>query len=150
MYVLCGEFFQAFLRLFYCIDFEKMKRGRYTEWYKDRMIDGLIPLSGVWAIARMTIKELSIYHHIEYILISKIVCTVIICNVQLLIDVLISDGQPSRAPDKIGHPHLPILACNMDLQWMAEAVMPRFGHGAFLLCLENLYEKVRYHFLLIT
>jgi hypothetical protein len=30
----------------------------------------------------------------------------------------------------------------MDLQWMAEAVMPRFGHGAFLLCLENLYKKV--------
>jgi len=63
-------------------------------------------------------------------------------SLQLLIDVLISDGQPSRAPDKIGHPHLPILACNMDLQWMAEAVMPRFGHGAFLLCLENLYEKI--------
>ena len=30
----------------------------------------------------------------------------------------------------------------MDLQWMAEANMPRFGHGAFLLCLENLYKKV--------
>ena len=30
----------------------------------------------------------------------------------------------------------------MDLQWMAEAVMPRFGHGAFLLCLENLYKKI--------
>ena len=30
----------------------------------------------------------------------------------------------------------------MDLQWMAEAVLPRFGHGAFLLCLENLYKKV--------
>ena len=25
---------------------------------------------------------------------------------------------------------------------MAEAVMPRFGHGAFLLCLENLYKKI--------
>ena len=30
----------------------------------------------------------------------------------------------------------------MDLQWMAEAVMPRFGHGAFLLCLESLYKKI--------
>ena len=30
----------------------------------------------------------------------------------------------------------------MDLQWMAEAIMPRFGHGAFLLCLEDLYKKV--------
>ena len=25
---------------------------------------------------------------------------------------------------------------------MAEAPMPRFGHGAFLLCLEELYKKV--------
>jgi len=63
-------------------------------------------------------------------------------SLQLLVDVILSDGQPSRAPDHIKHPHLPLLACNMDLQWMAEAVMPRFGHGAFLLCLENLYKKI--------
>jgi len=63
-------------------------------------------------------------------------------SLQLLVDVLITDGHPSSPPSSIPHPHLPILACNMDLQWMAEAVMPRFGHGAFLLCLENLYEKV--------
>jgi len=63
-------------------------------------------------------------------------------SLQLLIDVLMSDGHPSSNPTTIPHPHLPILACNMDLQWMAEAVMPRFGHGAFLLCLENLYKKV--------
>ena len=62
---------------------------------------------------------------------------------QLLIDVLISDGKPSSAPATVANPHLPVLACNMDLQWMAEAVMPRVGHGAFLLCLENLYKKVR-------
>jgi len=61
-------------------------------------------------------------------------------SLQLLIDVLMSDGHPSSNPTTIPHPHLPILACNMDLQWMAEAVMPRFGHGAFLLCLENLYK----------
>jgi len=63
-------------------------------------------------------------------------------SLQLLIDVLMSDGHPSSNPTTIPHPHLPILACNMDLQWMAEACMPRFGHGAFLLCLENLYKKV--------
>ena len=63
-------------------------------------------------------------------------------HLQLLIDVLMSDGHPSSSPTTIPAPHLPILACNMDLQWMAEAVMPRFGHGAFLLCLENLYKKV--------
>ena len=30
----------------------------------------------------------------------------------------------------------------MDLQWMAEAVMPRFAHGAFLLCFDSLYKKI--------
>ena len=45
-----------------------------------------------------------------------------------------NDGNP--------HPHIPILACNMDLLWSADAPMPRFGHGAFLLSLENLYKKV--------
>lgn len=63
-------------------------------------------------------------------------------SLQLLVDVLMTDGHPGAAPTTISHPHLPVLACNMDLQWMAEAVMPRFGHGAFLLCLENLYKKV--------
>ena len=38
----------------------------------------------------------------------------------------------------------------MDLQWMAEAIMPRFGHGAFLLCLEDLYKKVTGHDLVYT
>ena len=46
------------------------------------------------------------------------------------------------APKHVPRPHIPILACNMDLQWMAEAHMPRFGHGAFLVCLENLYKKI--------
>ena len=68
--------------------------------------------------------------------------TLIILDYQLLVDVLMTDGHPSAPPSSISHPHLPILACNMDLQWMAEAVMPRLGHGAFLLCLENLYKKV--------
>jgi HAD superfamily hydrolase (TIGR01456 family) len=63
-------------------------------------------------------------------------------SLQLVIDVLMTNGLPVSAPTSVSHPHLPILACNMDLHWMAEAVMPRFGHGAFLLCLENLYKKV--------
>ena len=42
---------------------------------------------------------------------------------QLLLDVLMTDGHPSVAPAVIPQPHLPILACNMDLQWMAEAPM---------------------------
>jgi len=65
-------------------------------------------------------------------------------SLQLLVDVLCTDGLPSRAPTQHNSStsHLPVLACNMDLQFMAEAPMPRFGHGAFLLCLENLFKKV--------
>ncbi|XP_010154063.1 PREDICTED: cat eye syndrome critical region protein 5-like [Eurypyga helias] len=63
-------------------------------------------------------------------------------SLQLIIDVLLSDGNPGAELQAIPYPHLPVLACNMDLLWMAEAKMPRFGHGTFLLCLENIYKKV--------
>jgi len=69
---------------------------------------------------------------------------------QLLVDVLMTNGMPTEAPKIIPRPHLPILACNMDLQWMAEACMPRFGHGAFLVCLENLYKKITGHELIYS
>ncbi|NXN11147.1 HDHD5 hydrolase, partial [Indicator maculatus] len=64
-------------------------------------------------------------------------------SLQLIIDVLLSNGNPGAELQDIPYPHLPILACNMDLLWMAEAKMPsRFGHGTFLLCLESIYKKV--------
>lgn len=64
-------------------------------------------------------------------------------NLQLLIDLLLSEGKPTKAPaDPKRVPQLPVIACNMDLQFMAEACMPRFGHGAFLVCLEALYKKI--------
>ncbi|NXL90848.1 HDHD5 hydrolase, partial [Alectura lathami] len=63
-------------------------------------------------------------------------------SLQLIIDVLLSNGNPGAELEAIPYPHLPVLACNMDLLWMAEAKMPRFGHGTFLLCLENIYKKV--------
>lgn len=61
---------------------------------------------------------------------------------QLIIDVLMTNGQLLNPPAQPQYPHIPLLACNMDLQWMAEAWMPRFGHGTFLLCLEELYKKI--------
>ena len=62
---------------------------------------------------------------------------------QLIIDILMTNGHPSSALDNgIPYPHIPILACNMDLLWSAEAPISRFGHGAFLICLEHLYKKV--------
>uniref|UniRef100_A0A8B9GP89 Haloacid dehalogenase like hydrolase domain containing 5 n=1 Tax=Amazona collaria TaxID=241587 RepID=A0A8B9GP89_9PSIT len=64
-------------------------------------------------------------------------------SLQLITDVLLSNGNPDSELQDIPYPHLPVLACNMDLLWMAEAKMPsRIGHGTFLLCLENIYKKV--------
>ncbi|XP_068508421.1 haloacid dehalogenase-like hydrolase domain-containing 5 isoform X4 [Syngnathus scovelli] len=62
-------------------------------------------------------------------------------NLQLLVDVLLTNGRPSAAYDW-SPAQLPVLACNMDLLWMAEAPSPRFGHGMFLLCLESAYKKL--------
>ncbi|CAG0896759.1 unnamed protein product, partial [Darwinula stevensoni] len=61
---------------------------------------------------------------------------------QLIIDILMTDGKPYKGLKSIPYPHLPIIACNMDLHWMAEAPLPRFGHGAFMVCLESLYKKI--------
>ncbi|XP_026302919.1 haloacid dehalogenase-like hydrolase domain-containing 5 isoform X2 [Piliocolobus tephrosceles] len=63
-------------------------------------------------------------------------------SLQLIMDVLLSNGSPGTGLATPPYPHLPILASNMDLLWMAEAKMPRFGHGTFLLCLETIYQKV--------
>ncbi|BHF59051.1 Haloacid dehalogenase-like hydrolase domain-containing 5 [Sparganum proliferum] len=66
-------------------------------------------------------------------------------HLQLLIDLLVTDGKPDHKPETYPDSHLPIIACNMDLLFMAQASMPRFGHGAFLVCLESLYERVTGH-----
>uniref|UniRef100_A0AAQ4PCJ0 Haloacid dehalogenase-like hydrolase domain-containing 5 n=1 Tax=Gasterosteus aculeatus aculeatus TaxID=481459 RepID=A0AAQ4PCJ0_GASAC len=62
-------------------------------------------------------------------------------NLQLIVDVLHTNGRPGDAWSTMRYPHIPVLACNMDLLWMAEAKNPRFGHGMFLVCLESLYKK---------
>ncbi|XP_065129087.1 haloacid dehalogenase-like hydrolase domain-containing 5 [Paramisgurnus dabryanus] len=63
-------------------------------------------------------------------------------NLQLIIDVLLTHGNLSDVYESTHSPHLPLLACNMDLMWMAEAHSPRFGHGTFMVCLESIYKKV--------
>lgn len=46
-------------------------------------------------------------------------------NLQLIVDVLLTNGNLSGAYNSQHMPHLPVLACNMDLMWMAEAQSPR-------------------------
>ncbi|XP_067096742.1 haloacid dehalogenase-like hydrolase domain-containing 5 [Osmerus mordax] len=63
-------------------------------------------------------------------------------NLQLIIDVLLTNGNLNNPYVSHHSAHIPLLACNMDLMWMAEAHSPRFGHGTFLVCLESLYRKI--------
>ncbi|XP_024915847.1 haloacid dehalogenase-like hydrolase domain-containing 5, partial [Cynoglossus semilaevis] len=63
-------------------------------------------------------------------------------NLQLLMDVLLTNGSPGHKYDTELSTQLPVLACNTDLMWMAEAPSPRFGHGMFMLCLESVYRKL--------
>uniref|UniRef100_A0A3B4AWZ1 Uncharacterized protein n=1 Tax=Periophthalmus magnuspinnatus TaxID=409849 RepID=A0A3B4AWZ1_9GOBI len=56
-------------------------------------------------------------------------------NLQLIIDVLLTGGNLSSVHQTQKTPHLPLLACNMDLMWMAEAHSPRYD--GFVLFLER-------------
>lgn len=62
-------------------------------------------------------------------------------KLQLIVDVLISNGMPTQPPQEVPSTHLPVLACNMDLFWMSEVPLPRFGHGMFLTFLETAYQQ---------
>lgn len=64
------------------------------------------------------------------------------CSLQLLLDVLMTNGDPRSKFKFVPSPHLPIIACNKDITFKGLANLPRFGHGAFLECLESLYMKV--------
>ncbi|CAL1537490.1 unnamed protein product [Lymnaea stagnalis] len=61
---------------------------------------------------------------------------------QLIIDVLLTSGKPSDDVSEIPYPHIPVMACNMDLLWMSEHKIPRLGHGCFMNALEGLYQKI--------
>ncbi|TRY97785.1 hypothetical protein DNTS_008281 [Danionella cerebrum] len=63
-------------------------------------------------------------------------------NLQLITDVLLTKGNLSSPYESAHAQQLPVLACNMDLMWMAEAHSPRFGHGTFMVCLESIYKKI--------
>lgn len=72
------------------------------------------------------------------------------CSLQLIIDVLMTNGDPRSKFKFVPNPHLPIIACNKDLTFKATAALPRFGHGAFLECLETLYMKITRNELVYT
>lgn len=63
-------------------------------------------------------------------------------SLQVITDLLLTDGNPAVVPTEYDtdHDHIPVIACNRDLVFKAAADLPRFGHGAFLTCLESLYK----------
>ncbi len=63
---------------------------------------------------------------------------------QVITDLLLTDGNPGVLPDIsiADRDHIPVIACNRDLVFKAAADLPRFGHGAFLTCLEALYKVI--------
>ncbi|VDK58169.1 unnamed protein product [Anisakis simplex] len=63
---------------------------------------------------------------------------------QLIIDVLTTNGLKEFKSNKVSYPHIPVFASNLDLFWMGDSAVPipRFGHGIFLTCLEQLYKKM--------
>ncbi|CAF4522693.1 unnamed protein product [Rotaria sp. Silwood2] len=65
-------------------------------------------------------------------------------SLQVITDLLLTDGNPAVIPGDwdAERDHIPILACNRDLVFKAAADLPRFGHGAFLTCLETLYKNI--------
>ncbi len=67
-------------------------------------------------------------------------------SLQVITDLLLTDGNPGVVPDNSNpdRDHIPIIACNRDLVFKAAADLPRFGHGAFLTCLEALYKVNNY------
>jgi ribonucleotide monophosphatase NagD (HAD superfamily) len=62
-------------------------------------------------------------------------------SLQVITDILLTHGNPNITPHSSNTgAHIPIIACNKDLVFKAVADLPRFGHGAFLTCLEALYK----------
>eukprot|EP01134_Creolimax_fragrantissima_P006484 CFRG6484T1 len=60
-------------------------------------------------------------------------------NLQILMDVLTSDGTIGTSSKD--RQVVPIFFTNPDFLWMAQHPQPRFGQGAFKLCLESLYKR---------
>ena len=61
-------------------------------------------------------------------------------SLQIVLDVLMTNGDPRNKLGTCPYPHLPIIACNRDLTFKGAAMLPRFGNGSFLTCLESLYK----------
>ncbi|CAF2964370.1 unnamed protein product [Rotaria sp. Silwood2] len=65
-------------------------------------------------------------------------------SLQVITDLLLTDGNPGVVPvdTTVDRAHIPVIACNRDLVFKAAADLPRFGHGAFLTCLEALHKNL--------
>lgn len=89
---------------------------------------GLRPIEGTFP------HNQNVYQHLPHVTFSPSPTAVILfgepirweTNLQLIVDVLLSNGNPDNIWNSAQYPHIPVLACNMDLLWMAEAKNPRY------------------------
>uniref|UniRef100_A0A8R1I2I6 Uncharacterized protein n=1 Tax=Caenorhabditis japonica TaxID=281687 RepID=A0A8R1I2I6_CAEJA len=69
-------------------------------------------------------------------------------SLQLLLDCVLTHGTMDSMTSPLvagGRPdHIPIVACNVDLVWMADVAsqLPRIGHGVFIHVLDSLYAEL--------
>lgn len=101
-----------------------------------RPVDGMFPHRASIVVIHVTIyNEYRYGCLLYYSLLQLLVPTAVILfgepirwetNLQLIVDVLLTNGNPDNAWNSMRYPHIPVLACNMDLLWMAEAKNPRY------------------------
>lgn len=63
-------------------------------------------------------------------------------SIQIIIDIVLCNGGAPDQKHPVLNKQIPVVAVNPDLIWMSESANPRFGHGAFLLCLESVFKKL--------
>uniref|UniRef100_A0A8B9M4V3 Cat eye syndrome critical region protein 5 n=1 Tax=Accipiter nisus TaxID=211598 RepID=A0A8B9M4V3_9AVES len=61
-------------------------------------------------------------------------------NLQLIIDVLLTSGYPGNPYHRENYPHIPVL--NSCAGCFGNSIFLKFGHGTFMVCLENIYKKI--------
>lgn len=100
--------------------YEKSLEQKSKEWLKHDQMD--LPLI-LCFLALITFSSLSFSVAAAIILFGEPIRWE--TNLQLLMDVFLTNGSPGCVYDPQLSAQLPVLACNMDLMWMAEAPSPR-------------------------
>ncbi len=117
-----------------------------------RTIDIIKNNSKIWPFHRFTFEQLN---EIKFQEIPKIDCILVFndsrdlgCDLQIILDLLISkDGNLGTRKSKFEinkmlEPSIPIFFSNGDFLWANDYPIPRFGQGALITVVEQLYRQI--------